>query len=60
MKKIMCKNSLAVKCVFLLDLIFQLFLNFSLHFFKGQNQKENKKSKEKIKCTIILPEGYLD
>lgn len=43
----MCKNPLAVKQEFLLDLIFQISLSFSLNFLKDQN--ENKKSKEKKK-----------
>lgn len=45
MKKIMRKNPRAVKQEFLLDLIFQISLNFSVNFLKNQNEK--KKSKKK-------------
>lgn len=61
MKKIMCKNPLAVKHAFLLDLIFQLSLNFPLYFLKAKTKKESKKTKEKkIKCTTTLARSYLD
>lgn len=53
MKKIMCKNPLAVKHAFLLDLIFQLSLNFPLYFLKAKTKKESKKTKEK-KSSVLL------
>lgn len=42
MKKIMCKNPLAVKHGFLLDVIFQLSLNFPLHFLNGKTKKKTR------------------
>lgn len=44
-KRLFEKNPLAAKQEFLLDLIFQISLNFSVNFLKNKNG--NKKSKKK-------------
>jgi len=54
MKKIMCKNPLAVKYEFLLDFTTQLSPNFPLQYFlntKKTKRKQEIYKKKNMKCT---------